>query len=39
MYACKAWKSFKDVLKETGGNRNLVPAENVTNLIDCKEIE
>ena len=30
---------FKMDTKETGGNRNVVPSENATNLMDCKEIK
>ena len=30
--------NFKTVTKETGGNRNLVPTENVRNLMDCEKM-
>ena len=30
--------NVKIATKETGGNRNVVPAENATNIIDLKEI-
>ena len=31
--------NFKTVTEETGGNRNMVPTKNATNLMDCKEIK
>ena len=30
--------NFKTVTKESRVNRNVVPADNSTNLMDCKEI-
>ena len=30
---------FKTVTIETGGNRNVVPTQNATNLIEWKEIK
>ena len=35
----QGWDNFKTGTKETGGNRNVVPLENSTNLVDCKEIK
>ena len=31
--------NFKTVTTETGGNRNVVPTQNATNLAECKEIK
>ena len=33
------YEYFKTVTKETGDNRNVLPTENATNLMDCKEMK
>ena len=38
MYGCEAWTISKELQKKTGDNKNVVPTENVMNLMDRKEI-
>ena len=36
MYGSGNLDNFKTGVKETGDNRNVVPTENATYLMDCK---